>query len=265
MWLLWLLSFIITVIAALYQTITGPSYPDRIKVILKDKEYKLKLPRSSEGKKNAEIIFLIPDTSIKAKIHYCHYRTNCKYETINFIRGNKYLVVKLPNIPPAYKYQYYIEFISDNEIIQINKKNPIIIRYRGAVPSFIMAPHIFLMFLGMLLSNLTGLMVFFKKKNLYKYSLATLSILTIGGIVLGCLVQKYAFGEYWTGVPFGWDLTDNKTLLAVIVWFIAVILSRKKEKPYLILLASIIILLIFSIPHSLYGSEEAFSTSISAN
>jgi len=31
-------------------------------------------------------------------------------------------------------------------------------------------------------------------------------------------VQHYAFGQLWTGVPFGWDLTDNKTLLAALAW-----------------------------------------------
>ena len=41
-----------------------------------------------------------------------------------------------------------------------------------------------------------------------------LLLLAVGGFILGPLVQNYAFGELWTGVPFGWDLTDNKTLIA---------------------------------------------------
>jgi hypothetical protein len=41
-------------------------------------------------------------------------------------------------------------------------------------------------------------------------------------MILGPVVQYYAFGEFWTGVPFGWDLTDNKTLVAVIFWALAV-------------------------------------------
>ena len=29
--------------------------------------------------------------------------------------------------------------------------------------------------------------------------------------------------------PFGWDLTDNKTLIALIFWILAVVMNRKKE------------------------------------
>ena len=112
----------------------------------------------------------------------------------------------------------------------------------------------------MLISNLSGLMVIFKKNNLFKYSILTFTLLVSGGMILGCFVQKHAFNEYWTGIPFGWDLTDNKTLIAVIVWLIALILNRKKDRPLIILIASIILLLIYSIPHSLYGSELSYSS-----
>ncbi len=50
-------------------------------------------------------------------------------------------------------------------------------------------------------------------------------------MILGPIVQKYAFGELWTGIPFGWDLTDNKTLIAFLFWILAVIMNRKKERP----------------------------------
>jgi len=38
---------------------------------------------------------------------------------------------------------------------------------------------------------------------------------------LGPLVQLNAFGDLWTGWPFGGDWTDNKTLFAFIFWVIA--------------------------------------------
>jgi hypothetical protein len=87
-------------------------------------------------------------------------------------------------------------------------------------------------------------------------------LLLAGGMVLGPLVQKYAFGELWTGVPFGWDLTDNKTLISVIVWVVAVILNRKKERPAYTIAAALILLLVYSIPHSLFGSELDYATGV---
>jgi hypothetical protein len=77
----------------------------------------------------------------------------------------------------------------------------------------------------------------------------------IGGMVLGPVVQKYAFNEWWAGVPFGFDLTDNKTLIAFIAWVLALLMIRKKSAPVWVVAASLITIIIFSIPHSLYGSQ----------
>jgi uncharacterized BrkB/YihY/UPF0761 family membrane protein len=98
-------------------------------------------------------------------------------------------------------------------------------------------------------------MALFNQRKYKIYGLLTLVILFIGGIILGPIVQKYAFGELWTGVPFGWDLTDNKTLIAFVFWIIAVLMNRKKEHKAWTIIASVVLILIFSIPHSLFGSE----------
>ena len=49
----------------------------------------------------------------------------------------------------------------------------------------------------------------------------TLVFLVAGGFVLGPIVQHQAFGAYWTGIPFGFDLTDNKVLIALVAWGVA--------------------------------------------
>ncbi len=79
-------------------------------------------------------------------------------------------------------------------------------------------------------------------------------------MILGPLVQKYAFGAFWTGVPFGWDLTDNKTLIALIFWILAVIMNKKKNTGLYTVIAAAVTLIVFSIPHSLFGSELDFSS-----
>ena len=65
---------------------------------------------------------------------------------------------------------------------------------------------------------------------------------------------------YWTGIPFGWDLTDNKTLIAFIFWILAVVMNRKKERPLYTALAAFVLLLVYSIPHSLFGSELDYTS-----
>jgi hypothetical protein len=75
--------------------------------------------------------------------------------------------------------------------------------------------------------------------------------------VFGPLVQKAAFGKYWTGVPLGHDLTDNKMLVAVLAWASALTASIAgwESAPVIRLAASGISLVAFLIPHSLFGSE----------
>ena len=140
------------------------------------------------------------------------------------------------------------------------KETPVIIRFKGSVPGYILAPHVLIMFLAMLFSTLAGFFAIARVQSFKKYGQWALGLLIAGGLILGPLVQKFAFGEYWTGIPFGWDLTDNKLLIALIFWIIAVFVNRKKEKPLLTALAAGVLLIVYSVPHSLFGSELDYAS-----
>jgi hypothetical protein len=92
------------------------------------------------------------------------------------------------------------------------------------------------------------------------YAGLTLIMFLLGGMIMGPVVQKFAFGEYWTGFPTGKDLTDNKALIAFIAWIIAWMGNRKKERKYLVIIAAIIVLAISYIPHSARGSELDYNS-----
>jgi hypothetical protein len=84
----------------------------------------------------------------------------------------------------------------------------------------------------------------------------TVGLLLLGGFVFGPLVQKYAFGNLWTGVPFGYDLTDNKTLVALVAWLVALWSLRKgRSARAVVIAAAAVMFVIFLVPHSLLGSE----------
>jgi hypothetical protein len=54
----------------------------------------------------------------------------------------------------------------------------------------------------------------------------------------------------------GFDLTDNKTLISMAGWVIALVAGRRgKPARGWTLAASILMLVIFLVPHSLFGSE----------
>jgi hypothetical protein len=69
-------------------------------------------------------------------------------------------------------------------------------------------------------------------------------------------MQKYAFGAWWTGIPFGFDLTDNKTLGAAVAWLWAAWQMRGgRPARAAIIAAAVATLVVFAIPHSAWGSE----------
>lgn len=253
--LYWFLAFIITIAAAYYQRKTGPTYSKDINIRLDRKDYKFKFPRSHGGKDDCPVELEIGDKNISGKILFRKYPTNNKWKEILMKKEDNLLKGYLPNQPPAGKLEYYVELSSTNEKITLFDTDPVIIRFKGAVPNKILIPHIILMFLAMLLSNFTGIIAFFKHPKQRLYGRITLVLLFVGGMILGPIVQFHAFGEFWTGFPLGQDLTDNKLLVAFIFWVLAVAGNWKKEKPSLTILAAVMLLLVYSIPHSMFGSE----------
>ncbi len=259
--LLWIIGLLITLLAAVYQKVTGPTYPKKTSVTLNGKEYKLKLLRSHGGEDDATISLNIDDTDVKANLMWKLFPpketepwNNTEF-TISKEKNETVLTAKLPHQPPAGKIMYYISLTDKNGTKDLFKEKPIVIRFKGAVPLYILIPHIFFMFFAMFLATVSGLFAAFKISQFKRYANITFVLLILGGLILGPIVQKFAFLEYWAGVPFGWDLTDNKVLIAFIAWLFAFILNIEKENKLSVIIASVVTIIIFSIPHSMYGSE----------
>jgi hypothetical protein len=262
--ILWFLAFIITIGAAIYQRTTGPTYPKRISVTVNNTVHELKLLRSLSLSEKSEVRLDLPDSNIRAKLFFKRYKSDDEYQVTEFTYRSdpKHggLFAGIPQQPAAGKLQYYIEITDLNGSQSYLKENPVVIRFKGDVPAFVLVPHILLMFIAMLFSTLAGLMAIIKYPLYKKYALWTLILFIAGGMALGPIVQYLAFGDFWTGIPYGWDLTDNKTLIALIFWIIAVYMNKKSDRPIYTILAAFILLLVFSIPHSLFGSELNYSS-----
>ncbi|MEI8112079.1 MAG: hypothetical protein WCI54_00530 [Bacteroidia bacterium] len=275
--ILGILAFVITISAAVYQRRTGPTYPKRFVVSANGVDYHLKLVRSLALNDEPEVMLGIKDSTVKAKIYYKRYLSKDELQVADFqfkstpvhsfIMNKIFHVYKeegffaeVPKQPAAGKIEYYFEVTDQAGTTTYLKESPVVIRFKGGVPLTILIPHIFFMFIAMLFSTLSGLMAAFGVSAFRKFSWYTFGSLMIGGMFLGPIVQLYAFGDLWTGIPFGWDLTDNKTLIAFVFWLLAVLMNRKKERPIYPVIAAIVLLLIYSIPHSMFGSQLDYNT-----
>jgi hypothetical protein len=214
--------------------------------------------------KNATIRIDAPDSSISGYIRYKRYKSYDNWTNSKLRREADQLIAQLPKQPPAGKMIYSIFLQKGQETISLTKKGPIVLRYKGGVPLWVLLPHVFFMFLAMLYSTRTGLEALDAEGNAKKYMYWTMALFFIGGFILGPVVQKYAFGSFWEGIPFGYDLTDNKTLIAMLGWSLAWVMNLKgRKKRGWMILASILMLAVYLIPHSLLGSEIDYTQSSS--
>ena len=274
--LLWVLAIAITLGAAIYQRKTGPTYPRSETMVIGDSTYQLELIRTS-GQRDARVKLPVRDTSVHATLFYKRLGVAEEFTPIPFvmkdIRYHGFFMTKvlgkkdetalsayLPKQPPAGKLEYYIELEKEGQSVSVAKDKHIVIRFKGDVPAGVLIPHIILMFLAMLFASVAGLYAIFRLERFKRFTIWTFVILFIGGFIFGPWVQWYAFGDWWTGIPFGWDLTDNKTLFAFLFWVAALFGLKGKGRPWLIILAAVMTLVIFSIPHSLFGSTLDYST-----
>jgi hypothetical protein len=165
------------------------------------------------------------------------------------------------NIPPqeaAGKVEYKIE-IGEHSLPK--NGGTAILRFKGPVSPLLLVSHIILIFLAMLTSTRAGLGAVAGWSERF-LPWATLCLILVGGLFLGALVQKAAFGEYWTGWPNGSDLTDNKTAVMFLAWLVSCACSLIPKVVragavvrVTVLVAAIATIAVYVVPHSLGGSE----------
>lgn len=252
----WLIAFIITLTSIYYQRTTGPTYPLKGAVTLDGQIIRYRLERSQESHSPQPVAIQIADSSVMGEVVWRRYPTSENWERITMARRDGLLNAALPQQPPAGKLEYAVILKKGETQIRLPEKGAVVTRFKGQVPAYFLIPHIVLMFTAMLLSIRAGLEVLGKEARSRVYVWSTVIALFIGGMILGSIVQKHAFGAYWTGFPFGMDLTDNKTLIAFLGWTAATFaVEKNRQSKFWVLMAAIIMLGVYAIPHSLFGSE----------
>lgn len=249
------LGIVLMLISIVYQRTTGPTYPKRVTIQHEGKNYKAKLLRSHGGETDAPIELPMIQGAT-ATITYKRYPTNDEWTTKDFVAQGDKLVATLPHQPPAGKHTYFVEMnLGDEKKVIGSKEDPVYIRFKGDVPTYILGPHIVFMFLAMLLSSIALFEALQRTESYFKLTKLTLGALFCGGLILGPLVQKFAFGVYWAGFPYDNDLTDNKLLVGVVVWAIAYLVNLKRRTWQVTALAAAVLMVVYSIPHSMQGSQ----------
>ncbi len=256
--LLWVLAVVLMMATAVYQRRTGPTHPARGSVNLAGHQVDYKLLRSETTGTGARIAVAVPD-EITGELQWRRYPTTEPYTSAPMQREGHEIVATLPTQPPAGKVEYRVKLLAAPLAELLPLEGPAVLRYKGDVPAAVLIPHILFMFTGMVWGLRTLLEILARRPAVRRQAWTTLGLMLLGGMILGPAVQYYAFGEAWTGVPFGWDLTDNKTLVMVIAWgagcgFVGLRGELTRRARTAMLVAGLVMLVVYLIPHSLFGS-----------
>jgi hypothetical protein len=273
---LWVLAFLLTAAIAVYQRMTGPTWPVMNKETIKGKEINYRFLRSYTSYKDLPVAISVSDSSVSAFLEYKRYKVDEEWTEVSMERKERKepgeskhghghgkssdpaLTAEIPGQPAAGKVEYTVRVVIDNENSLLNKGKSIVVRFKGEVPVIFLIVHVIFMFFSLMFALRTG-MEALRKEGKYQWLVGwTLGLTFIGGMILGPIVQQYAFGDLWTGFPFGFDLTDNKVLIAVIFWLIAFFLMKKSK--WWVVLAAAVMITVYLIPHSVLGSELDYQT-----
>lgn len=260
---IWIAAFFLTVTLAVFQRMTGPSYPMRGTASpagMEDFDYRL--PRTHGGEGGLAVAVEAPESLGGGVLEWRRYPTNDTWTITPLERDDEgRFRAMIPHQPPAGKVEYRLVFNESAGRFEVPMGEPVVARFRADVPAWVLIPHILAMFGSMLIATRALLEVLRPSTPDPRRSvIVAMALLVVGGLFLGPVVQKFAFGAFWTGWPFGADLTDNKTLIAVIAWLPATILAVRGRKTWAAVVVGWIVMMgIFLIPHSLRGSEMDWS------
>lgn len=271
---LWVAAVILMLSAAVYQERTGPTYPVKGEILVNGKPQRYRLPRSEESVRDARIAVPSPGPGAMGLVTWRRYPTDNPFQSILMVQetdedGRVMLVAQIPAQRAAGKVEYRVDVTSAAGTVQIPSggsgpdDGTIVMRFKDPVPLPILISHITFMFFAMLMGMRAALGALFAPAGVHRLSWAALGLMSVGGLVLGPIVQKHAFGAYWVGFPFGYDLTDNKTLIMWVVWVGACAVLGWKPRAggpswrarLAVLAAAVVMTVVYLIPHSLRGSE----------
>lgn len=264
---LWIFALVITLGTAAHQRRTGPTYELAGETAIAGRTLSYHLSRSGLSTGEVEVHIPSPTTDAGAELVWrIHPDGEWTAETMQ--AGDGRLVGHLPPRPPLGKIEYYVLLHAGGQEARLPPADagPLVMRFKDPVPAWVLGPHILLMFLGVMLAIRAGLGALFRPAGLRRLSEAALWTLGVGGLVIGPAVSGYAFHLPWTGVPFGWDITDNKTLVMWLAWLITWIVLRRRERRraeveggegeagagrLTVLIAAVATVVVYLIPHSL--------------
>lgn len=274
---LWTGAVALTAACLAFQDRTGPTHPLEGALESSRGRVAYLLLRSETIGRSLLVMLKDPvPEGVSARVRFRRFRSHDEWREAPLVRGafsyerrgRKVSLTgqgaKLPSLAErAGKYEYQV-FVSDGKgEVSVTGERRVLARYKAAVPGPLLLAHVIVVFASMALALRTTLGAAVGHEAVRGLTLLTLGSLVVGAFILGPFVQWYAFGVFWSGVPLGYDWTDNKVLVELVAWGIALYRNTgKRRSRWAVLVAGLVTLAIYFIPHSVFGSEFDYRTGV---
>ena len=128
--LIWLIAVVVTLASAVYQRLTGPTYPVSGELVLLGETIEWEMERTWEGDTDQEITVAVPSDTIRGHIDWKRHKVDEAWTTVPMTFSDSLLVGHLPNQPPAGKLDYTVTLAAGGEEETIsNDGRAIVTRY----------------------------------------------------------------------------------------------------------------------------------------
>ncbi len=260
----WALAFVLITALAAFQRLTGPTRPLRGSLRVDGHSVGYRLPRSHGGEGGLTVRITVPK-GMRGTLLWRRFPTSDPWRADEMRPDGDAIAAVIPHQPPAGKVEYRIELVGTTGASHlVPTDRPVVARFKGAVPAWVLVPHIAAMFAALMAATRAAMGAAVGPAfSVRRPVLVSGLLLVLGGLVLGPIVQRYAFGAFWTGWPLGDDLTDTKTLIGAVAWTPAVVTALRGRAPRFaraaILCGWLVLMVVYLIPHSTRGSQLDWS------
>src|SRR5512138_1175285 len=132
MWMFWTAAIVITLAAAVYQRMTGPTYPVRGTATVEGATFAFRLPRSGTTGSDQAVELTTGKPGLRGTLVWRRYRSDDPWTTVRMEEREGRLTAAVPQQPPAGKLEYRLAVAGATGETWLTPQ-PVVIRFKGAV------------------------------------------------------------------------------------------------------------------------------------
>ncbi|MGD8895221.1 MAG: hypothetical protein PVJ73_04220 [Acidobacteriota bacterium] len=256
--LLWAAALAVTLTAAAWQWWTDPTPPREGEVVISGTTVRYSFLRSGVVGEPLRVAIAAP-ADLSGTLRWRPHPGDEPFGGITMLHDGEELFGLLPPQPPGGQLEYSVVLAGPSGLTRIPEEGPVVMRYRGRVPRVLFLSHVVFIFLSMLIGVRAGLGALWTLPDTFFLSRVTLASITIGGMILGPIVQKFALDAFWASWPLGDEPIGTKTLVLWLAWVAAVVAvaaTRDKTDRFartLVVAAAAVTVVVFFLPPALHG------------